>query len=82
VKLQHYDIQYISTTNTIYKDKSRLTKYYFLLKNIPESFSICEPHKFESLKWVNWSEACNYLGKTDKNTLEHFFTIQNRNKRS
>lgn len=76
VALDYYDLQYISTTNMIYKNEYKLTKHYFLLKNIKNTFSVCEPHKFKGLEWVNWAKACDYLGPSDKNALERFFAIQ------
>ncbi len=76
VNLNYQDFQYISTFCSIFNKKPTLTRHYFILKDIKKTFLLREPHKFMGLEWVNWIEACQYLGASDKNALERFFFTQ------
>ena len=76
VHLNDYEFEYISTFCNVYNKKPVLTRHYFLLKDIRKTFLLREPHKFNALEWVNWIEACQHLGASDKNALERFFYLK------
>jgi len=76
VCLNYHDFEYISTFCNASNNKPVLTRHYFLLKDIRKTFLLREPHKFSGIEWVNWMEACQYLGASDKNALERFFFTQ------
>ncbi len=76
VCLDYQDFQYVSTSCHIFNKKPTCTRHYFLLKNIRKTFLLQKPHKFTALEWVNWIEACQYLGDSDRNALERFFFTQ------
>lgn len=60
------------------KKTPELTKYYYLLSDCTKPYELKEPHKFESIVWVNLDEALLKLRGTDKQIYKKHF-LENTN---
>jgi 8-oxo-dGTP pyrophosphatase MutT (NUDIX family) len=66
-RIQFYISQVFKTT------KKKVHKNYFFARLEPSKIEILEKHKFESLCWLNWEYAVQFMDRSDRMAVKVYF---------